>query len=612
MDVAQTPEHTLPMSVANTGFMLDRLGQDCAPLQFLRELTQNSLEAIQTLPDKTGTVTWDVDWNQHTLTGQYKLCVIDDGVGMTGDEMIQYINQLSSSARVQSHEGNFGVGAKIAAATRNHAGLIYLSWKDGHGAMVHLWRDPNTGVYGLRQFERSGGTFDHWAPVDDDVKPPQIDQHGTMVVLLGDEDDANTMSAPDAASSPSRWITYYLNTRYFAFADGISLKAREGWEQPRSNKDSNILRTLTGQAEYLGKHAESSGTVDLTGAAAHWWILKDEGALTQNSGVLASSGHMAALYQNELYEMAAARSGTARLQQFGVIFGYNRVVIYLEPNAEDGQTLTSNTARTHLLADGQPLPWADWAAEFRADMPSEIEVLMEEVTSGAEEFNHRQTILDRLKQIRDLFKLSRYKPYSGGKHNVDPDDLVVGKTSNGDGRRGSGGGRRGGGGGGGGGGQAGNVYALFVSEDGVPAREIVGLTDPDVKWVTAGDGTRVPPDLEDRAARYHHDQNLLMINGDFRVFTDFEERWTKKYKHVSAARSTVRSAVREWFEQALIETVIGTRALRGSREWDIEALGHLLSEEALKASVMPRYHIENAVKRALGVRLGSLKEKTIA
>ncbi len=37
---------TLDMTVEkNTGFMVDRLGQDCAPLQFLRELTQkNSIE----------------------------------------------------------------------------------------------------------------------------------------------------------------------------------------------------------------------------------------------------------------------------------------------------------------------------------------------------------------------------------------------------------------------------------------------------------------------------------------------------------------------------------------------------------------------------------------
>src|SRR5215203_3173168 len=93
---------TLPMTVANTGFMLDRLGQDCSPLQFLRELTQNAIEAIQALPEPVGQIIWDVDWDWYDLTGVYKLCVTDTGVGMTGEEMVRYINQLSSSVHEQS------------------------------------------------------------------------------------------------------------------------------------------------------------------------------------------------------------------------------------------------------------------------------------------------------------------------------------------------------------------------------------------------------------------------------------------------------------------------------------------------------------------------------
>src|SRR5260221_858489 len=94
-------ENTLPMQVKNMRFMLDRLGQDCAPLQFLRELTQNAVEAILETPDRRGEVVWDVDWNHFELTGQYKLSITDNGVGMTGDEMVQYINQLSSSVHLQ-------------------------------------------------------------------------------------------------------------------------------------------------------------------------------------------------------------------------------------------------------------------------------------------------------------------------------------------------------------------------------------------------------------------------------------------------------------------------------------------------------------------------------
>jgi hypothetical protein len=49
--------------------------------------------------------------------------------------------------------------------------------------------------------------------------------------------------------------------------------------------------------------------------------------------------------------------------------------------------------------------------------------------------------------------------------------------------------------------------------------------------------------------------------------------------------------------------------LKDSREWSVEDIGRSLSEEALTAAVMPRYHIDVAVKRALGAKLGSLKDR---
>ena len=326
-------KETLPLSVDNMGFMLDRLGLDCAPLQFLRELTQNSIEAILRTSAKNGEIHWDVDWNRFDLIGDgvFKLAVIDTGDGMTGPEMVKYINQLSSSINPQSHQGNFGIGAKIAAATKNHAGLIYLSWKDGQGAMIHLWRDPASGQYGLRQFEHPDGTFAYWLPIESSVKPEPIVDHGTMVVLLGLTESAQTMVAPAGAQSPSRWIAKYLNTRYFTFPHGIGVRAREGWENPRNDVDRNLSRKLTGQGPYLNEHAESHGRLEVAGAVTHWWILRNESALSQNSGFVNSSGHVAALYKDELYEIETARGGVARLQQFGVILGYNRVVIYIEP-----------------------------------------------------------------------------------------------------------------------------------------------------------------------------------------------------------------------------------------------------------------------------------------
>ena len=118
------------LSVANPTFLLERLGSECTDLQGLRELTVNGLDAIAALGDcGGGRVVWDLDWLRFDASGGRvrKLSVTDTGTGMTAEELRQYINQLASSGREQSASGNFGVGAKVAAGSRNPHGLEYRS-----------------------------------------------------------------------------------------------------------------------------------------------------------------------------------------------------------------------------------------------------------------------------------------------------------------------------------------------------------------------------------------------------------------------------------------------------------------------------------------------------
>jgi hypothetical protein len=117
---------TLPMEVHNVPFLLERLHRDCAPLQYLRELVRNSIDAILPIqrsnPTYKGQIYIDVDWRYAELYGGIqKLAIIDNGIGMTGDEMVTYINHLSSSRHQQSNTGNYGLGAKIAAIPDNPA-----------------------------------------------------------------------------------------------------------------------------------------------------------------------------------------------------------------------------------------------------------------------------------------------------------------------------------------------------------------------------------------------------------------------------------------------------------------------------------------------------------
>lgn len=592
---------TLEMKVANMTFMLERLAQDCAPLQFIRELTENAIQGIEGLGGKTGEIRWDVDWTRFELEPKegYKLAVVDTGIGMTGPEMVDYINQLSSSMHAQSKHGNFGMGAKIAAGPRNTLGLVYLSWKEGRGSMIHLWKDPDTDTYGLRR--HPNGEF--WLPISNDIRPEPIKDHGTMVILLGKKTGENTMDAPPEAQIPSRWVTRYLNSRYFRFPEGITVKARENWTSPRDDQH-NMLRRVIGVEAWLKKNSAESGLVALKQATARWWVLKEK---VDDSGSHFHSGHVAALYDDELYEMSVGRPGVSRLQSFGVIFAYNRVVIYVQPLQNENGGLSSNTARTHLLIDGQPLPWTDWAAEFREKMPEPIVKLMDEVAAGAGNTENATSIRERLKQIRDLFKFTRYRPTPDGKHLIEDDFTNTGGNTDKDGS--SSARSRKGGGGDPGGGRAGDIYSMFADVGNTPAEEVGGFFDPQVKWVSIRDGSRTADFLEDRAAKYLPQANTIQANADFRVFADMVARWRKFYGHVPSAEPVIESVVREWFQQQLVEAVLGALALRRSGNWSEQEVEELWSEPALTAAVLPRYHVDERIKRTLGGKLGTLKDK---
>jgi len=265
----------LAMTVNNIGFLLDRLGQDCHPLQFIRELTKNSIEAIERTGEH-GTIIWDYERVAFELDGLRKLCIIDTGDGMTGEEMVRFINQLSSSTSKQSLQGNYGVGAKITAATRNPAGVSYFSWKNGIGSMIFLFRDELTQQYGLKQWERADGTWTHFLPIEDDVKPEIVEEHGTMVVLHGTKPTDDTLLAPDISPAPRRWITRYLNSRYFHIPENITISCREGNLLVGGPADDiGTRRTVLGQGEYLRRYSTAAGSVALDAATAHWWIIGD-------------------------------------------------------------------------------------------------------------------------------------------------------------------------------------------------------------------------------------------------------------------------------------------------------------------------------------------------
>jgi hypothetical protein len=595
------------LAVANPTFLLERLGGECTDLQGLRELTVNGLDAIAALgADRPGRVVWDLDWERFDGSGGgvRKLSVIDTGTGMTAGQLRHYINQLAASSREQSPTGNFGVGAKVAAGSRNPHGLEYRSWHQGEGSLVCFKRDPD-GRWGLEPQQWADGRVDYWRPLGDAEKPWLLRgrDHGTQVVLLGEHERHDTTLAPPSVTDARRhWITRYLAGRFLRFPSRVEVLVHE-----HHGPDTHPPRRIHGEQHHVEHHAVAAGTVALSDAIVRWWVLDDDHRARRREAALwASSGHAAAVFDDELYDvLAPTRGGYGRLQDFGIRFGNERVVLHVEPQVEAGR-VQCNTARTTLLLDNEPLPWARWGEEFAAAMPAEI-LRLQERAAGTDCAPRRDAIRSRVGAILPLYRLSRYRPTRTPSPRPDepgtarpanestsppapkrpapstepaahpawasvqpePDHRLAGGQAPADDR----------------------------GDDG-PSIASVDL--PDVAWISARDATRAPGDLEDQAARYHPARHELTINADFRAITDLLAHWRGRYRGVPGADAMIEAQVREWCEQILVEVVLAAR----NSHWSAEQLDALLSPSSFTAALLPRQLLHATLQRRLGQKLG--------
>ena len=114
-----------------------------------------------------------------------------------------------------------------------------------------------------------------------------------------------------------------------------------------------------------------------------------------------------------------------------------------------------------------------------------------------------------------------------------------------------------------------------------------------------------PGNLEDRAAKFIPEQNLLQINADFSVFGDMIDHCCMEAADCPRARDVAEKAVRGWCEQALIETVIGAQELWYRKHWSTQEIEKALTPEALTAASMQRYHVVMSSKHEVARKLGA-------
>ena len=411
------------------------------------------------------------------------------------------------------------------------------------------------------------------------------------MVLLGESDHDNTYFN-EKAEMPSRWILRYLNSRYFEIPEGIKITA----PSIRHREDGSLkpmFQTVRGMKSFLDKHIEEEnhyGRMDVYKGTLHWWLLdqKEIRARETRYNYHAQSG---AVFQNEMYNVARMQSHRSRMQKFNLLYTYDRVAIFIEPNFK----VRSNTARSSLLMEDESnLPWEIWAREFSQKMPDIIKDMEAELFAKSVQHLDKE-IKERLRKLLLEAPLSRFQLNNEGDEEIDNPDLFINNP----------------------GGEVNDEGEIKETELSEPRNPYSDYIEPKEKraerkevkdpfptciWKTLEEGTRQEGELEDRAAEYLPGNDVLNINGDFRVYKDLLSRLQAEKGGGPLSRErSIEYYVRREYKFCLMEATMRTKLLNDNPNWSrAEVETKCLSPEGLTEVVMSNYHLHYMLHQNIG------------
>lgn len=401
-----------PIKLANNRSQIDRMYEEAGPMQWVRELLVNSLEA------EASKIHFLLEPSAYKEKGIARRMVVDNGQGMDAEELVQQFGALGGSGKAVggAHE-NFGIGAKISLLPWNRAGVIVASWKHGVGNFIWLKADEQTGEYVMAPFKIDGygrtvWPTAHWEQIPilnidlEAIKPDWLDDHGTLVLLLGNSLSENTMNGPNRGGSRSLKIRSYIYQRFWRLPEGVAVRI----EEFEGRGDSKTLRQKSGETaldQIRRLKSSHQGQMQLKDGGRLYWFydLRPEHPRPQHS----SLGFIAARYRDELYELEGR---THRYRQFGITNTQmrERLRIIVEPKeSSEERTLGAfpeGDRNALMWDDGETrggLPWEVWGTEFAEAMPPELTKLIRDQMKPGSITDQRYK-----KTFADLFEAQRF------------------------------------------------------------------------------------------------------------------------------------------------------------------------------------------------------------
>jgi hypothetical protein len=319
---------------AGMSFIISNMKNTMPADQYIREVNKNAEEAIQRVqkinPEYKGQIVFQKDQEYYKKNKVDKLCVIDNGDGMSYNFLTNYMLKLGASLRGNKHK-NFGAGFKISALPFNAYGIIVCSWvKNSPGYMLWVHYNDKKDEYEAKMFNKN-----YVIRLEDSVKPKEITDHGTKITFLGDSKSQNTTLIhplllkgglfKGGRKGQSTWITSFLNTKKYFIEKNIKTTYR----------DINVQRNVTiiGHYESLQQAALDKGSVTLNKATVDWFLLPhDEKRRSGNhSGSRLTVGQLATVHEDEVLKVDyAGKSDRNPLAAWGHQYSKTRVAFFFK------------------------------------------------------------------------------------------------------------------------------------------------------------------------------------------------------------------------------------------------------------------------------------------
>jgi hypothetical protein len=386
--------------------LIDSWRNQIAQDQQYREFTQNSIESIQRVqkenPDYKGIIKWGIDERYLKKHGIKKLCIIDNGEGMTPEEMLKNINSLGGSTRNNEHH-NHGCGAKIAGLAHNNYGLIYRSWKNGQGYVAKFMRNE-MGRYGAVKVNNR-----NTHAISDTEKPSEIENHGCMVTLLGDSPGQNTTEPvrgnygtllKNSRNSKQEWLSAYLNTKFYQLPNNIKISCS------RFAGKTGLNNIIKGHNYGLGLNFDKQDEVQLTKTKVKIFY-RDNARSNQdpNYSKFVTNGQLAIVNQDEVIKLEFSSAGGVNpLPAWGLQCLKKNVALVLIPEGHFKQNIERNDMTYEGMSVNEQLNL--WKREFREAMPQWLKDI--EAQKQLEQMEKDNDTEARLKDLSSLFKKERY------------------------------------------------------------------------------------------------------------------------------------------------------------------------------------------------------------